>query len=218
MMTSVAASGVRAYPASASALTAARENSTASAAGLSDGQRLAFAAGLPPIRVHDLRHGAVSLAKKAGADIKAIQEMLRHSSHAITADTYTSFFEDDDRAVAEAMSTVVPRGAVVREASETDGPVRFPQANRRFPPCNVIKEHPGQTMGRPGLEPGTYGLKRMVIRFAGLPACADERWSRVAFPPMSTFRRLAIGGSIGRRAARAGGGRTRSFGSATDGY
>ena len=65
---------------------------------------------------------AAALARKAGADIKQIQKMLRHSSHAITADTYTSIFEDDDRAVAEAMSTVVPRRAVVGEASETDGP------------------------------------------------------------------------------------------------
>ncbi len=46
--------------------------------------------GLPPIRLHDLRHGAATLAHAAGADLKDIQEMLGHSSITITADTYTS--------------------------------------------------------------------------------------------------------------------------------
>lgn len=55
--------------------------------------------------------------------------MLRHSSHAITADIYTSVVEDDDRAVAEAMSTVVPRRTAVGEASETGGPRSFPAGN-----------------------------------------------------------------------------------------
>jgi len=43
--------------------------------------------GLPPVRLHDLRHGAATLAHAAGADMKDIQEMLGHSSITITADT-----------------------------------------------------------------------------------------------------------------------------------
>ncbi|MEW1774609.1 tyrosine-type recombinase/integrase [Streptomyces sp. NPDC086777] len=42
--------------------------------------------GLPPIRLHDLRHGAATLAH--AADLKDIQEMLGHSSVTTTADTY----------------------------------------------------------------------------------------------------------------------------------
>jgi hypothetical protein len=53
-------------------------------------EKIAFGAGPPPIRLHDLRHGAASLAFASGADMKAVQAMLRHSSMAITADTYTS--------------------------------------------------------------------------------------------------------------------------------
>ncbi|MEV4758782.1 tyrosine-type recombinase/integrase [Micromonospora sp. NPDC049559] len=30
-------------------------------------------AGLPPVRLHDLRHGAASLAHQAGADLKILQ-------------------------------------------------------------------------------------------------------------------------------------------------
>ncbi|WP_233611534.1 tyrosine-type recombinase/integrase [Amycolatopsis sp. WAC 01376] len=43
-------------------------------------------AGLPPIRLHDLRHGAATLALAAGADMKVVQAMLRHSSITVTAE------------------------------------------------------------------------------------------------------------------------------------
>ncbi len=46
-------------------------------------------AGLPPVRLHDLRHGAASLALAAGVDLKVVQEMLGHASIVTTADIYT---------------------------------------------------------------------------------------------------------------------------------
>jgi integrase len=48
---------------------------------------LVTAAGLPPIRLHDLRHGAAALAHLAGTDLKTIQDQLGHSSIVLTADT-----------------------------------------------------------------------------------------------------------------------------------
>ena len=51
---------------------------------------LIAAAGLPPVRLHDLRHGAATLAHLAGTDLKTIQDQLGHSSIVLTADTYTS--------------------------------------------------------------------------------------------------------------------------------
>ncbi len=48
------------------------------------------AAGLTPIRLHDLRHGAAGLALEAGNDLKVIQDKLGHSSIVLTADTYVS--------------------------------------------------------------------------------------------------------------------------------
>ncbi|MEU3625808.1 tyrosine-type recombinase/integrase [Amycolatopsis coloradensis] len=47
-------------------------------------------AGLPPVRLHDLRHGAASLSLAAGNDLKVVQAMFGHSSIVLTADTYTS--------------------------------------------------------------------------------------------------------------------------------
>jgi integrase len=45
---------------------------------------------LPPIRLHDLRHGAATLALAPHTDLKVIRQMLGHSSIVTTADTYTN--------------------------------------------------------------------------------------------------------------------------------
>jgi integrase len=62
---------------------------------------LAYLAGLPPIRLHDLRHGAASLMLAAGVEIKVVQETLGHTSSSFTADTYTSVFPQVAMAAAE---------------------------------------------------------------------------------------------------------------------
>jgi hypothetical protein len=59
--------------------------------------RLVKDSGLPPVRLHDLRHGAASLAHCAGADLKTVQEQLGHSSIVLTADTYTSVLHEQLR-------------------------------------------------------------------------------------------------------------------------
>src|SRR6266511_4655287 len=63
--------------------------------------------GLPPIRLHDLRHGAASLALAAGVNMKVVQEMLGHSSIITTADIYTSVLSEAAYAAAEASATFV---------------------------------------------------------------------------------------------------------------
>jgi integrase len=72
-------------------------------------QRISNEAGLPPIRLHDLRHTAASLALQAGVPMKVVSEQLGHSSLAITADTYTSVLPAVAQAAAEAVAGVVPR-------------------------------------------------------------------------------------------------------------
>ncbi|MCX5524706.1 tyrosine-type recombinase/integrase [Streptomyces bobili] len=89
--------------------------------------------GLPPVRLHDLRHGAATLAHAAGADLKDIQEMLGHSSITIMADTYTSLLPETDLAIAEAIARLVPRA---RPTSENIAPEAEPEPDDA--------EHPGQ--------------------------------------------------------------------------
>lgn len=71
--------------------------------------RLVELSGLPPVRLHDLRHLAATLALLAGHDIKVVQEKLGHSSRQITSDTYTSVLPEMMRAEAESVMAVVPR-------------------------------------------------------------------------------------------------------------
>jgi integrase len=60
-------------------------------------------AGLPPIRVHDLRHTAISLAIAAGANPKLSQARAGHSSIGIHLDRYGHLFPGADEAVAAAL-------------------------------------------------------------------------------------------------------------------
>ncbi len=58
---------------------------------------------MPVVTPHDLRHTAASLAISAGANVKAVQRMLGHSSAAMTLDRYADLFEDDLDSVADAL-------------------------------------------------------------------------------------------------------------------
>ncbi|TDD35267.1 hypothetical protein E1287_14260 [Actinomadura sp. KC06] len=60
------------------------------------------AAGLPPIRFHDLRHCAATLMLAAGVDMKVVQESLGHARYAFTADVYASVVPEVAAEVAEA--------------------------------------------------------------------------------------------------------------------
>lgn len=64
---------------------------------------------LPPIRLHDLRHGAATLALASHTDLKVIQQMLGHSSIITTADTYTSVAIELGLAVAAATARLILR-------------------------------------------------------------------------------------------------------------
>ena len=79
-------------------------------------ERLTRSSGLPPIRLHDLRHTAASLALQAGVPLKVVSEQLGHSSLAITADTYTSVLPAVAQAAAEAVAGVVPRAEPQRRS------------------------------------------------------------------------------------------------------
>ncbi|GAA1892148.1 tyrosine-type recombinase/integrase [Actinomadura bangladeshensis] len=70
-------------------------------------EQLSMEAGLPPVRLHDLRHGAATFLLAAGYDLKVVQETLRLSSLAIAADIYTSVLPQLARQSAEDAAAVV---------------------------------------------------------------------------------------------------------------
>ncbi|MEU7588906.1 site-specific integrase [Micromonospora sp. NPDC049230] len=61
-------------------------------------------AGLPPIRLHDLRHSAATIALNAGVDIKVISEQLGHSTTTLTRDTYQSVNKQLHQQAADAVA------------------------------------------------------------------------------------------------------------------
>ncbi|GAA1503558.1 tyrosine-type recombinase/integrase [Dactylosporangium maewongense] len=89
-------------------------------------EELVEGAGLPPIRLHDLRHCAATYLKATGADLNDIKETLGHSSITITSDTYTSVIQEleTERAKADAAAALVPRAARAIPAAGNVTPLR----------------------------------------------------------------------------------------------
>ncbi|MFJ3998456.1 site-specific integrase [Streptomyces parvus] len=90
--------------------------------------RIVKAAGLPPIRLHDLRHVAATLMLAAGVAIKVISETLGRSDTRITRDTYQSVLDDPAR---DAVEKVVPHAHRPLAAVRNDVPK--PDARPRHP-------------------------------------------------------------------------------------
>lgn len=67
--------------------------------------------GIPRITPHDLRHTAASLAVQSGANVKAVQRMLGHSSAAMTLDVYADLFDDDLDRLADHLDAAARRVA-----------------------------------------------------------------------------------------------------------
>jgi integrase len=71
--------------------------------------RLVRRCGLPPIRLHDLRHVAATVGLQAGIDIKVISEQLGHTTTTLTRDTYQSVVEELHRNAATAVAKAMKR-------------------------------------------------------------------------------------------------------------
>jgi integrase len=71
--------------------------------------RAAEDAGVRNLTPHELRHTAASLAVSAGANVKAVQAMLGHSSAAMTLDVYSGLFDDDLDGVADRIDAAAAR-------------------------------------------------------------------------------------------------------------
>jgi integrase len=70
-------------------------------------QSLLAAAGLPRLRIHDLRHGAATLLVGAGAHPRVAQELLRHSSSRVTMEIYSHISAGQRREAADLLEKVM---------------------------------------------------------------------------------------------------------------
>ena len=115
-------------------------------------RELSDAAGLRPVRLHDLRHGQASLMLAAGVPMAVVSKRLGHSSIAITSDTYSHLLEGVGLQAATAAAALVPRGDR-RTQNEPSPAVETAglEDDQRITA--------GQTVRRQGLEPRTRGLR-----------------------------------------------------------
>ena len=70
-------------------------------------RRCIAASGLPPIRLHDLRHTSATLALRAGVHPKVVQERLGHASISVTLDTYSHVTEGLQQEAATRIASLV---------------------------------------------------------------------------------------------------------------
>ncbi len=70
-------------------------------------RRHADAAGLPRIRLHDLRHSYATAALGAGVPVKVVSERLGHANTAITSDLYMHVPDEMDRAAADTIAASI---------------------------------------------------------------------------------------------------------------
>jgi integrase len=69
--------------------------------------RLVASAGLPKVRLHDLRHTSASLMLAGGVHPKIVSERLGHSSISITLDLYSHVIPGLQAEVAEKLGEMI---------------------------------------------------------------------------------------------------------------
>ncbi|HET7516605.1 MAG TPA: site-specific integrase [Actinomycetes bacterium] len=111
-------------------------------------RRLARGAGLPPIRLHDIRHSYATAALAAGIPAKVVSERLGHATIAITLDVYSHVIPGMDKdaaaTVADLILTSMQKGpgTVVPDPSANKTANNGPQSHSQMK--EVKDERPAQ--------------------------------------------------------------------------
>ena len=63
-------------------------------------KKLAARAGLPPIRLHDMRHSYATAALAAGVPVKVLSQRVGHADVGVTLAVYTHVLPGDDEEAA----------------------------------------------------------------------------------------------------------------------
>ena len=85
-------------------------------------RRLARRAGLPGVRLHDLRHTHASLLLQQGVNIKVIQERLGHANVQITLDTYSHLLPGMQEAAISGFDAVIEPAPFAIVVSRSESP------------------------------------------------------------------------------------------------
>jgi integrase len=87
------------------------------------------AAGLAPLRIHDMRHTAASVAIAAHVDIVLLQQMLGHKSAAMTLDRYGHLMPGQSSAMVDRIDALIADSQVGRNAASPRSVAREERGN-----------------------------------------------------------------------------------------
>jgi|GEM_PF-3203800 Phage integrase family len=160
-------------------------------------RQLSADAGLPPVRLHDLRHGAASLALAAGAELKTVQDQLGHSSIVLTADAYISVLPEIARKAAEdTAALVIQAGYLVpgtRRPRRRSGLRPLRRRAQAATPGSASRAHPARQIGyparrirpvRPGSRAGNAAIRVLDSQNQATPWTAPAHTRPARHPPV----------------------------------
>ncbi|MGQ0433140.1 MAG: site-specific integrase [Microthrixaceae bacterium] len=84
-------------------------------------ERIVARAGVPPIRLHDVRHTHGTLLIKAGVPVKVVSERLGHAKASFTIDTYQHVLPGMQAAAARLFEQLIARALLPSAESTVEG-------------------------------------------------------------------------------------------------
>lgn len=93
-------------------------------------KRLLVEAGLPQIRLYDLRHTAATLSLSAGVPVKVVSEMLGHAGVALTLDVYSHVLPHMQEEAVQRVASLLEGEDGVKQSEHTGGAQAEPRHTR----------------------------------------------------------------------------------------
>jgi integrase len=118
-------------------------------------KKLAAAAGLPEIDLHDVRHSYATAGRDAKIDWKALSHRIGHSDVAFTMKQYVQTDLEADRQVANTLAELIIGGSL---ASTTVASLANPLATHMQKALSLFEKGPLALVAGEGFEPSTSGL------------------------------------------------------------
>ena len=119
--------------------------------------KVCIEAGLGHWSIHELRHSCASLLIAMEVPLEVVAEQLGHASIRVTKDVYGHLMPRSRARAAEAMRTMLFDDAT-SESSDSSDPLATQLATLE-PAGVILSPLTRDLVGRPGLDPGTLGLK-----------------------------------------------------------
>ncbi len=119
--------------------------------------KIAEKAGIGHWSIHELRHSCASLMFSTGVPLESVSDQLGHASTGITKSIYVHLLPGSGAKAAKAMENLLYANFAINESSDQDLVARH---SARHSLATVSKSPlTREVVGRPGLDPGTLGLK-----------------------------------------------------------